>query len=80
MSFHGWFVLVMSVMLVWIPAALYVAGWCLDVRNRTRAVLRAAVAVPVLCALALGLWGLASLVPASRCDHSSAPGCELHTP
>ncbi|WP_407914020.1 hypothetical protein [Kitasatospora sp. NE20-6] len=80
MSTNGWFVLVMSVMIVWIPAAVYLTVRCLDGRTGAAVALRAAVAVPVLCGLALGLWGLASLVPVSRCDHDPGPECALHTP
>ncbi|MGW2841337.1 hypothetical protein ACWCWD_26510 [Streptomyces sp. NPDC001493] len=80
MSYHGWFVLVMSAMLIWIPAALYLAVKCSDGGTKGAVVLRTGAALVVLGALALGLWGLASLVPPSRCDHSTAQECELHTP
>ncbi|WP_405008941.1 hypothetical protein [Kitasatospora sp. NBC_01539] len=80
MSTNGWFFLAMSVMLIWIPAAMHLTVRCLDGRTKAVVALRAAVVVPVLCGLALGLWGLASLVPVSRCDHDPGPACEIHTP
>ncbi|WEH42039.1 hypothetical protein OG233_22190 [Streptomyces sp. NBC_01218] len=80
MSFNGGFILVMSVMLVWIPAAVFMVGRCWAGRTAGGVVLRAVTALVVLCALAVGLWGLALLVPVSPCDHSTAPECELHTP